>query len=63
MFWLGRAQVGVSAATSFVVAAGVALHGRDVLQRGALYRELGRECFIVYGFSIGLTAIILYRVW
>ena len=62
-FWLSRAQVGVSAATPVVVAAGVALHGRNLVEEGAEYADLARECFIVYGASLILSGTVLFRAW
>ena len=60
---MSRAQVGVSAATPVVVAAGVALHGRNLVEEGAEYADLARECFIVYGASLILSGTVLFRAW
>ena len=63
LFWLARVQVGVSALSSVLVAAGVVLHGRDVAEGRTLYKELARECFVVYGVAIALSGVLLHRVW
>jgi hypothetical protein len=53
----------VSAATPVIVAAGVALHGRDVMESSAVFADLAKECLIIYAASLSLSGIVLYRAW